>query len=142
MSSDLSSCQRDIDTKVHVTLSWGLQLNAEKCCGMRFARNKSFIERLCIAQFWSYYVRELGLPLVDSCKDLGILVDTEMSVKLVNSTLCRSREYMINLYIRHIRPILQFGSCVWNLKYISDMNLRENVHRRRKKIIDGFENLT
>ena len=29
-SLDLSSCQRDIDTIVHVALSWGLQLNAEK----------------------------------------------------------------------------------------------------------------
>ena len=30
MSSDLSSCQRDIDTIVHVASSWELQLNAEK----------------------------------------------------------------------------------------------------------------
>ena len=31
-----------------------------------------------IAQFGSYYVREVGLPFVDSCKDLSILVDTEL----------------------------------------------------------------
>ena len=29
MSSDFYSCQRDIDTKVHVALFWGLQLNAK-----------------------------------------------------------------------------------------------------------------
>ena len=30
MSSDLSSCQRDIDNLVHAASSWRLQFNAEK----------------------------------------------------------------------------------------------------------------
>ena len=87
---------------------------------MRFARKKSSIERLNISQFESYNVCEVGLPFGDSCKDLGILVDTELilhghirsivgkssgiSVNLLNWTLCRSREFMLLL--------LEFGSCV------------------------------
>ena len=31
------------------------------------------------AVFLSYHVREVGLPFVDSCKDLGLLVDTELN---------------------------------------------------------------
>ena len=31
-----------------------------------------------ITQFGSYYVRGVDLLLSDSCKDLGILVDTEL----------------------------------------------------------------
>ena len=74
---------------------------------MRFTRKKSSIEKLDITYSGSYYVRGLGLQFIDSCKDLGILVDTElefhvhiesivgrssgMSVNLLNSTLCRSR---------------------------------------------------
>ena len=45
---------------------------------MRFTRKKSSIERLDIAQFGSYYVRTVGLLFIDSCKDLGISVDTEL----------------------------------------------------------------
>ena len=45
---------------------------------MRFARKKFSIERSAISQFESYNVRGVGLSLVDSCKDLGILVDTEL----------------------------------------------------------------
>ena len=45
---------------------------------MRFAPKKSSIERLDIAQFRNYYVRGVGLQFVDSCKDLGILVDAEL----------------------------------------------------------------
>ena len=44
MSSDLSSCQGDIDTIVHVALSWGLQPNAEEYSVMRFAR-KSLLSK-------------------------------------------------------------------------------------------------
>ena len=64
MSSDVSSCQRDVDTIVHAASSRGLQLDAEKCCIMRFARNKYSIERLDMAQFESHYLREIGLPFV------------------------------------------------------------------------------
>ena len=58
MSSDLSSCQRDIDTIVHVAS----QLNVEKSCVMRFLRKKSSIKRLDIAQKKiSHLIRGVGL---------------------------------------------------------------------------------
>ena len=44
----------------------------------RFARKKSSIERLGAAQFESYYISGVGFTFVDSCKDLGKLVDTEI----------------------------------------------------------------
>ena len=52
------------DTILHVTSSWGYQLNVEKCCVTRFARKKSSIERLDMAQFESSYVRGVGLSFV------------------------------------------------------------------------------
>ena len=66
MSSDLSSCQRDIDI-IYNSCRFILGITTEKCCVMRFARKKSSIERLDITQFGSYYVRGMGLPFVDSC---------------------------------------------------------------------------
>ena len=49
---------------------------------------------------------------------------------------------MITLYISHIRPLLEFGTCVWNLEYTSDIKLLENVHWQWTKRVDGFEYLT
>ena len=43
----------------------------------RFVRKNSSIERLDAAQLESYYVRGVDLLFVDSCKNLGILLDTE-----------------------------------------------------------------
>ena len=49
---------------------------------------------------------------------------------------------MLTLYISHIIWSSEFGSCVWNLEYISDMKLLGNVQRRWTRRIDGFENHT
>ena len=77
-SDDTSVCTNKASSSVLLVMSWELQLNDEKCCVIRFAREKSAIERLDIAQFGSYYVRGVGLPFVDSCKELGKLVDMEL----------------------------------------------------------------
>ena len=93
---------------------------------LRFARKKSSIESRDITQFGSHYVRGVGLSFADSCKVLDVLVDTElrfhvhirsiigkssaMSVNLLNSTLCRSKEFMFTLYISHIKRLSEFGS--------------------------------
>ena len=62
-----------------------------------------------------------------------------LSSNILNSTLCRAREFMIPIYISHIRPILEFGSCLWNLGYIEDTRLLEGVQRRWTKRIEGLE---
>ena len=48
-----------------------------------------------------------------------------LSVSLLNSTLCRSREFIIAQFVSHIRPLLEFSSCVWNVGYIGDLKLLE-----------------
>ena len=98
------------------------------------------------------------MSLIDTSKDLCISFDTELnfhvhirsivgkssgkSVYLLNSTVCCSREFMWTLHISHIRPLIEFGSCVWNLVCISVMKLLKIVRRQWTKWIDGFENIT
>ena len=75
MSSDFSSCLRDVDLILYfMLLHLGDSNLMLKLTATRFARKKSSIERLVdIAQFGSYYIRGVGLPFVDSCKDLGTI---------------------------------------------------------------------
>ena len=98
-----------------------MQLSAEKCC-----IKKSYI-KFDIAQFRSYYVRGVGSPFVDSCKDLDIIVDTGLkfhgyirsivekssgiSVNLLNSTFCCSREFMLTLNNRRILRMFCADHC-------------------------------
>ena len=45
---------------------------------------------------------------------------------------------MTQVFITHIRPIIDFGSVVWNTGYIGDLRMLEQVQRGWTKKIDGF----
>ena len=49
---------------------------------------------------------------------------------------------MVALFVTHIRPILDYCSCVWNVGYVGDVTLLESVQRRWTKKIDGMSNLS
>ena len=76
---------------------------------------------------------------VEKChRDLGIFIDSELkfhshdselvrkaaglSNNLLRSTVNRSPEFMVRVFISHIRPILDYCSCVWNVGYEGDLN--------------------
>ena len=47
---------------------------------------------------------------------------------------------MVALFVTHIRLILVYCSCVWNVGYVGDVTLLESVQRRWTKKIDGMSN--
>ena len=105
-----------------------------------------------------YHIDNSDLSLADVRRDLGILVDNTLkfhvrirsTVKkaaglannLLKSTLCRSSDFMVTILKSHIRPILEFGSTVWNTGYLGDLRLLESVQRRWTKCIDGLVDLS
>jgi len=156
MALDLSACQRDIDVIVDVARSWGLELNAGKCSVLRFQRGG--VRWSEVGSLAGYSLDGVDIQFATSSRDLGVIVDSDLkfhihvrsivakaaglSCNILNSTMCRSREFMMTLYLTHIRPLLEFGSCVWNLGYVSDLKLLEGVQRRWTKRIDGLEDLS
>ena len=46
------------------------------------------------------------------------------------------------LYISHIRPLLDYASCVWFSGYVENLKLMESVQRRWTKNISGLEILS
>ena len=88
---------------------------------------------------------------------MGVVVDTtlrfhhhvqtvaakagRLASSLLRSTVCRSPEFMVSLFISHVRPILDYACCVWNTGYVGDSKLLEAVQRRWTKQIDGFHDL-
>lgn len=89
--------------------------------------------------------------------DLGVLVDRELKFhnhvretarkagglaqNFIKSTVSRSPEFMLFLWTTHIRPMIEYGSCIWNTGYATDVSLLERVQRRWTKHITGLENL-
>ena len=96
------------------------------------------------------------LDFVDEYKDLGVLVDVKlrfhshiqsivhgaagMANNLLRSTVNRDANFM-TLFISHIRPIIDYYSCLWSVQYLCDSRLLESVQRRWAKRIRGFEDI-
>ena len=94
------------------------------------------------------------LRLVRSHKDLGVMVDSSLKFhchinnicrkasglanQLLRCVVCRDPDFMVQLFVSHIRPLLEYCSTVWNLGYIGDVQKLEAVQRRWTKQVSGL----
>ena len=51
-------------------------------------------------------------------------------------------EVFLNLYKSLVRPLLEYGSCVWSVMYKKDCIALENVQRRATKLVRSISNLS
>lgn len=57
---------------------------------------------------------------------------------LLRSTVSRSSEFMILLFVTRTGSIFDYCSCVWNVGHVGDCELLESVQRRWTKEIEGL----
>ena len=58
--------------------------------------------------------------------------------KLLRSTIWRSSEFMVTLFVSHIQPTIDFCTCVWNFGYLGDIRLLESLQRRWPREVVGM----
>ena len=156
MSMDSDSHQRGVQSlqsDIHLLKSransWGLSFAAHKCGRLRLVRSFANVPPPLLLT-----IDEQELRCSQSCRDLGLTVDTSLkfhihvsqisakasgiSSNLLRGTICRTPNFMRELYISHIRPLIEFCSPVWNLGYIEDMKRLESIQRRWTKQVDGL----
>ena len=149
---DISNCQRDINSIYRISNSWGLSLNIDKCVTLRF--NRGTFPEQDIGPYNTYSLNSTDIQKVNAHKDLGVLVDTSLrfhmhikttvnkaaglAANLLKATICRSQNFMLNLFITHVRPLLEYCSCLWNTCYLGDLKMLESVQRSWTRHIDGM----
>ena len=148
-SNAISTAQNDIDIIYETALSWGLKLNVSKCSVLRCGpSNPDQLQRF-------YRIGGNVLPFVSFSPDLGITVDLSLkfhmhisqvvgkaaglAANILRSTCNRQPEFMRELFITHVRPILDYSSCVWNTGYILDLKKLESVQRSWTRNVAGLE---
>ena len=145
------SIQADINTLHHTSESWGLTLNREKCAVLRFTRNS----REQVPP--EYFLDGSPLPICRTHSDLGLMVDDKLKFhdhissvahkayglcqSFLKSTVCRTPEFMMFLLTSHVRPLMEYASCVWNTGYKEDLRKLERVQRMWTRQIKGLEGL-
>ena len=147
-----AAVQRDINQLHSTAASWSLFMNVKKCAVLRFSRSFTNLVRP------AYTLNGNPIPHVHSASDLGVLVDSglkfhdhirmaahkagALSYSFLKSTVCRSPKFMVSLLTTHIRPVIEYASCVWNTGFVQDLRLLERVQRRWTKRISGLETMS
>ena len=60
---------------------------------------------------------------------------------LLKCTVCRTPDFMLSLFCAHIRPLIEYCSCVWHTGYLCDLRALERVQRHWTKRVSGMSNL-
>ena len=142
---DTQLCQEDISTLHRTASSWGLKLNESKCAVIRFQRKSHSLPPP------RYHIDQSPIQQVHSHPDLGVLVDSDLKFhrhirntahkagglaqNVMKATVCRSPGFMMTIFCSHIRPILEYCSCVWHTGYRGDLRVLETVQRRWTKLV-------
>ena len=133
--------QADFDKLTDIACSWNLSLHVGKCVS-RFSRR--FVGGN-VGNELEYKIGYRSLEIVENHRDVRVIVDSGLKFhihvrdlvrkaaglarNLLRSTVNRS-EFMVALFVSHVRPILDYCSCIWNVGYVSDLTLLETVQRR------------
>ena len=136
--------QTELDKLTDIASSWNLSLNVGKCVVLRLSRQ--FAECNVVGNEFEYKIGNRTLEIVENHRDLGVIVGSGLrfyvhvrdlvrkaaglASNLVCSTVNKSSEFMVALFVNHIRPILDYCSCIWNVGYVSDLTLLETIQRR------------
>ena len=150
--SDVDSMQRDLQPLQAWSEQWNLRFNEAKCQTLYLGRNNNKnIYKMGSEQ------DPVELKETTAEKDLGITIDNDLSfskhitlaVKKANQLVGMIRRTFTfldkvtftKLFTSMVRPVLEYGNCVWSpsLQYhIKDI---ENVQRRATKLLPGMYNL-
>jgi len=118
-----------------------LTIASKKCWTLRIGKPEE--------DGFNYVIDGQILDWTSSCRDLGIIVDSKLRFSnhctaiskkanarcalISNCFTTANMKYQTIAFCSFVRPILEFGSVVWNPHYKSDINLIEATQRRFTK---------
>ena len=152
-TSDEDILQNDIDKMNEWSDDWLMSFHPAKCKVLKIGRPVAELTDL----FNYYTLRGHKLEVVQSEKDIGVVIDCDLSfdihiaekvnkaTRLVNiirrSFMYLDEESFLCLYKSIVRPHLEYANQVWAPRLQRQIDSVENVQRRATKLIPGFDHL-
>ena len=148
--SDCNDLQKSIDDMFMWTKKWLLQFNKSKCKVLHLGKNNPQHD------YFIGDVNQIKLLKTQSEKDLGVYIDpllnfnshiSEVTKKarrmanlIMRTITLKNIDIMLPLYKTLIRPIIEYGNCVWYPYKRKDIDMIESVQRNFTKCIKGLKN--
>jgi len=146
---DESELQNALSALMSWANIWQLSVSIDKCCVFNIGKG------VVPSQF---YVNDLLLPTVSSCRDLGVTINTDLSPSLYINDIVRKARTRANMihrcfvsqnvtllvraFITYVRPLLEYNCVVWSPSLMRDITLIEQVQRRFIKRLRGYGNIS
>ena len=129
-----------------------MHMNSDKCAVLRFSKGLGDTPQAC------YTLNGRCLPTPTSHGDLGVVIDSSLKFhehvdslsqkvaalchNFLKALVCRSPNLMLFLLKTHIRPVLEYGSCLWHTGFTGDLWKLEHIQRRWTKRVQGLRDLS
>ena len=139
--------QDSLDGLTKWTEEWLMQFNEGKCKVIHMGKNNPH---------YQYYLNKCLLEKTDAEKDLGVIIDKDLSFDMhISESVKRAskiaglilriihfnnQDILVPLFKALVRPILEYGNPVWNPLLKKHTHAVEDVQRRFTKRISGFGN--
>ena len=149
---DSLQLQKDLDKLVEWSHKWLLEFNLSKCHVLSIGE----IENIVHAHY--YTMSEFTLDHVFEEKDLGVVIDSQLSfeehisqkIKKANAMVGLIRRtftylepmFFKKLYVAFVRPHLEYAQSTWSPYLRKYINAIEKVQMRATKYVDGFNQLS
>ena len=147
--TDVVQLQCAIDALMQWAAEWQLTVSINKCCVLNMGYMKYDT---------SISINGSLLPIVESVRDLGILVTHNLSssmhvcdivakahrrtAAIYRAFVSRNADVLVRAYTTYVRPLVENDSPVWSPYTIKDIDAIEAVQRRYTKRVPGLKNLS
>ena len=148
---DAQALQSDLDELEDWSRKWLLSFHPDKCHVLTLGK----FENIQHTERYKIYDKELDHVFDE--KDLGVIVDADLTFEEHISTKVRIANAMVGLirrsfsylsgkaftkmYTSFVRPHLEYAQAVWSPTSQKYINMLESVQIRATKLVDGFGNL-
>ena len=142
--TDADILQGDLDVLQKWASTWLMEFTVEKCQLFRVTNKRKPIQR-------NYTLNGKQLPVVDSAKYFGVTVDHKLLRNEHINSICRkangalaflrrnmsgcSAQMKTRCYQSMVRPIMEYGSTVWDPHTENSIHQLEMVQRRAARFV-------
>ena len=151
---DVEMLQRALDSLAEWAALWQLEIAINKCFVLNMGKFPKSISLSSI----HYCIDNCVLPVVESCRDLGVIVSCDSSFRehingivlraqqrtcmILKCFISKDTDVLLRSYFTYVRPILEFNAVVWSPVLKCEIDALECVQRRFTKRLRGMDNLS
>jgi len=147
--SDKQELQQSLDRMCEWADNWGMEFNIKKCKIMHVGRNNPRFQ---------YKMKEQDLEETEQETDIGVIITNDLKpsrqccrasnkagavlAQLTRAFHFRDKHTFLRLYIRYVRPHLEFCTPAWNPTSRCDKDILEKIQIRAVNMISGLRGVT